>query len=117
LLIKLFDPVLDIGLGVLGDNLARLDDLAEELFEVAFGPVGFLLVERPGGLDDGIKKGRRFLGFRASRGLLSLFSSTHWKSPKRILDCRFSILDLRIQNDSRAQFCNLQSKIINYSCS
>ena len=43
-LVDLADPVLDVGLDILGDHLARLDDLVQELFEVAsLRPVGFLI--------------------------------------------------------------------------
>ena len=43
LLVDLADPELDVGLDVLGDDLARLDHAFEELLEVVLGAVGFSL--------------------------------------------------------------------------
>ena len=58
LLVDLADPVLDVGLDVLGDDLARLDDLVEELLEVVLGALRLLVGLRPGGRDDLVEQAR-----------------------------------------------------------
>src|SRR5262249_30620028 len=80
-LVDLADPVLDVGLGVLGDDLAGLDGTFEELLEVGLGPVGLLVVLGPAGLDDLVEQARGFgrgRGCGAGRG--GLFGWTHFAS-------------------------------------
>ena len=74
-LVDLADPVLDVGFDVFGDNLARLDDLVEELAEIVFGPGGFLVRLRPGRGDHLVQQIER-LRF-AGGGAGGLFGTAH----------------------------------------
>ena len=51
LLVDLADPRLDVGLDVLGDDLARLDGMVQELAEVILGPLLLDVALRPGRRD------------------------------------------------------------------
>src|SRR5262249_13359279 len=81
LLVDGADPVLDVGLDVLGDDLAGLDHAFEELLEVGFGAVGLLVVLRLGRLDHLVEQagGGDRLGGRVG-GRLGLFR-THQLPP------------------------------------
>src|SRR5262249_2726952 len=61
-LVDFADPVLDVGLDVLGNHLARFDYLLQEALEIALGALGLAIILRPSHLDDLIEEvGRLFL--------------------------------------------------------
>src|SRR5262249_42507347 len=69
-LVDLADPELDVRLDVLGDHLARLDNLTQETLEIILGPFGLLVRLRFGGSNDLVEQAGRFLGLNGgpSRG-------------------------------------------------
>src|SRR5262249_54456657 len=79
LLVDLGDPELDVLLDVLGDHLARLDDLAEELLEVVLGPGRLLVALRLGRLNDLVEQARRLDRLGPGRGGF-LSGCTHFDS-------------------------------------
>src|SRR5262249_28974454 len=79
LLVELGDPELDVLLDVLGDDLTRLDDLAQELLEVVLGAGGFLVALRLGGLDDLVEQARGLGGLGRGGGAF-LSGGTHFDS-------------------------------------
>src|SRR5260370_10900961 len=80
LLVHLGDPELDVRLDVFGDNLTRLYNLVEELFEKVLGTFGLFGALRPSCRNHLVQKAGGFGRSRRGSGAGGLFGSTHLDS-------------------------------------
>src|SRR6516164_4112090 len=78
LLVDFGDPVLNVGLHILGYDLAGLDDLLEELADIILIALPLLIVEGFGAIQDLIQEGVLLGGGRSGAGF-GLFR-THFDS-------------------------------------